>query len=238
MGKSRRTSNNSNFNLKLEQNDYEEFTTENGKHTINIKETTDENEFLENLEIGKSNRPMSDKFRVYVPDKSELKGRKLYVTESGSTIAINKDGDIESVVVQGDDSGAALIEFAIQHGGTKLDSYDGNYGFYRHMGFEPVSYTPFNEEYVDKGWYNTQEKPREDVIFMVYGGKQAKPAKWDQTDELRRYKQTHPSQQDTYDPDTGEVQESGYDKAEQQRAQHFNRTSKDYNAIWAMEGLE
>lgn len=152
MGKSRRNSNNSNFNLKLEQNDYEEFTTENGKHTINIKETTDENEFLENLEIGKSNRPMSDKFRVYVPDKSELKGRKLYVTENGSTIAINKDGDIESVVVQGNDSGAALIEFAIQHGGTKLDSYDGNYGFYRHMGFEPVSYTKFNKEYADPAW--------------------------------------------------------------------------------------
>jgi hypothetical protein len=57
MGKSRRTSNNSNFNLKLEQNDYEEFTTENGKHTINIKETTDGNEFLENLGIGNPTDP-------------------------------------------------------------------------------------------------------------------------------------------------------------------------------------
>ena len=172
MGKSRRTSNNSNFNLKLEQNDYEEFTTENGKHTINIKETTDGNEFLENIEIGKSNRPVSDKFIVYVPGKSELKGRKLYVTESGSTIAINKDGDIESVVVQGNDSCAALIEFAIQHGGTKLDSYDGNYGFYRHMGFEPVSYTKFNKEYVDPAW-DRDINNEENVIFFKYTGNKA-----------------------------------------------------------------
>ena len=109
---------------------------------------------------------------------------------------------------------------------------------YRHLGFVPVSYTPFNEEYVDKGWYNTQDKPREDVIFMVYGGKQAKSTQWEQTNELRKFKQTHPAQMDTMNPNTGEVEVAGYDKAEQQREKLLEKAGDDFHTIWHMEGLE
>ena len=91
---------------------------------------------------------------------------------------------------------------------------------------------------MDKGWYNTQDKPREDVIFMVYGGKQAKSTQWEQTNELRKFKQTHPAQMDTMNPNTGEVEVAGYDKAEQQREKLLEKAGDDFHTIWHMEGLE
>ena len=73
---------------------------------------------------------------------------------------------------------------------------------------------------------------------MVYGGTQSKPKEWDQTKELYRFKQTHPSQMDTMNSNTGEVEESGYEKAEQQRENLLEKAGDDFHAIWHMEGLE
>ncbi|WP_233126286.1 hypothetical protein [Methanobrevibacter sp. 87.7] len=55
----------------------------------------------------------------------------MYVTKKGSTIAIKPNGDIISVCANANnknkDNSRALMEFAVKKGGTKLDSYDGNY---------------------------------------------------------------------------------------------------------------
>lgn len=39
-------------------------------------------------------------------------------------------------------------------------------------------------------------------------------------------------------PNTGEVEVAGYDKAEQQREKLLERTGDDFHTLWHMEGLE
>lgn len=114
-----------------------------------------------------------DKWRVAVNDHTaeEYDGMKCFVTENGSTVAIKPNGDIISVCKNptGVDRGSTLLEFAIDNGGTKLDSYDGNHAFYSKMGFEPVSWTEFNKKYVQSAWYTYGEP--ENVIFYKYTGR-------------------------------------------------------------------
>jgi len=63
-----------------------------------------------------------------------------------------------------------LLEFAIKNGGDRLDAFSGLYWFYSKYGFEPVSWTPFNEEYAPDGWEPKYGK--EPIIFWRYTGKQ------------------------------------------------------------------
>ena len=60
----------------------------------------------------------------------------------------------------------------------------------------------------------------------------------EKTNELRRFKQIHPSQMDVMNPDTGEVEEYGYDKAEQQRVTLLEKVGNEFHTIWSKEGLE
>lgn len=102
----------------------------------------------------------------------DYKGDKLFTTKGGSTIGVTASGDIISVCKNSKDkaTGADLLKFAVAQGGTKLDSFSGNYGFYVKCGFEPVSWTPFNKEYAPHDWKEGVHK-EEPVIFFKYTGK-------------------------------------------------------------------
>ena len=127
------------------------------------------------LTQAKKTLPNNIKWRV-TQDYSiaEYDKMKLYVTRKGSTFAIKNNGDIVSVAKNMNDNvrGKELIEQAVKFGGTKLDSYDGNYGFYLKCGFEPVSWTKFNEEFAPTDWRKGIDKP-EDIIFFKYTGKKS-----------------------------------------------------------------
>jgi len=101
----------------------------------------------------------------------------MFVTEKGSVFAVTHDGDIVSVCTNkgnGKESSARLfLEYAVKHGGTKLDSFDGNYGFYRHCGFEPISWCKFDESEAPSNWDKNRDK-EEPVIFFKYTGKESK----------------------------------------------------------------
>ncbi len=99
------------------------------------------------------------------------KCKALIKTDGGSVAAVTQDGDIISVCKNKKDnvSGKELIEAAVEAGGTKLDSYDGNYGFYRKCGFEPVSWTKWDDRYAPSGW-DPKRDSREDIIFFKYTG--------------------------------------------------------------------
>ena len=101
----------------------------------------------------------------------------MFITKNGSTIAIRDDGDIISVCANNSgnvkDSSSSLLKFATTKGGTKLDSFDGNYKFYRHCGFEPVIHVKFNEEYAPSGWVKERDA-LEHVIFFKYTGRQSR----------------------------------------------------------------
>lgn len=120
-------------------------------------------------------------WRVAVPSEEEFKeyhkDAKCHVTKGGSTVAVTQDGDIVSVCRDTDDTlrGRDLIKMAVENGGTKLDSYEGNHDFYIKCGFEPVSWCKWDEQYAPEGWRKGVDKP-EDIIFYRFTGKTSKYA--------------------------------------------------------------
>lgn len=132
-------------------------------------------DFKDQLDKAKETQPDKDKWRVDNTSHSveDYKKDNLFTTKGGSVVAVTPDGDIISVCKNTNDTGASgrsLMEFAVANGGKKLDTYDGNFGFYTKCGFEPVSWCEFNEEYAPSDWRKGVDKP-EPIIFFKYTGK-------------------------------------------------------------------
>ena len=107
----------------------------------------------------------------------------LYVVGDGSCVAVTPEGDIISVCKNANDSsvrGKHLIEMAVAKGGKKLDAFEGLFGFYTKLGFEPVSWTPFNREYAPHDWVSGRDK-EEAVVFYRYTGM---PSRWHSFDSF------------------------------------------------------
>lgn len=136
-------------------------------------------EFIEALLSAKQSVAPKDSWRVSSPSAEEFDeehpNARKYVTKGGSTIAITPDGDIVGVCKKRGDtvSGSELLAFAVENGGKKLDAFSGLYGFYSKCGFEPVSWTPFDEQYAPSGWEKERDE-EEPVIFWKYTGNRTK----------------------------------------------------------------
>ena len=130
--------------------------------------------FKRNLDKAKSSVSEKAAWRVDDTHSAEdYKEVKTLTTDKGSTIAVKKNGDIISVCRHSKDvaTGSDLLHQAVAMGGTKLDSFSGNYDFYVRNGFEPISWTPFNKEYAPHDWVDGKHIA-EPVIFFKYTGKQ------------------------------------------------------------------
>lgn len=128
--------------------------------------------FRERLSVAKASNSPETRWRVDVHDLSDYENDQLFLTEGGSCVAVEPSGNIISVCKnQSEDiRGRVLLKKAVESGGDRLDAFGEDlYGFYTRNGFEPVSYTPFNEEYAPEGWQKGREKP-EPVIFYKYTG--------------------------------------------------------------------
>ena len=131
--------------------------------------------FVKDLDTARDTRPVQDKWRVDNTHTSEdLDGRgcKCFTSKGGSTVAVDKNGDIISVCkAKGDKTttGAGLLKHAIKMGGRKLDSFYGNNKFYVDNGFQAVSWTPFDKTYAPDGWKESGCKG-EPVVFYKYVG--------------------------------------------------------------------
>ena len=168
-------------------------------------------------------------WRVTAHTQEELEAdcpdAKLHITDGGSTFAINGE-DIISVCGTPEDrkngiKGRQLIEMAVEAGGKKLDSYDGNHGFYVKCGFEPVSWCKWDDNAADEGWINQEwlsvnglssnittaelskipdsklKVPREDVVFYKYTGNRQNFSFPDEGIELlKRFKDNTPASKD------------------------------------------
>ena len=102
----------------------------------------------------------------------DYKNDRLIVFNGGSTVAVTPKGDIISVCknANGAERGSDLLKVAVENGGDRLDAFGNNlYSFYTKNGFEPVSWTPFNEEYAPDDWVKGRDEP-EPVIFYRYTG--------------------------------------------------------------------
>lgn len=153
--------------------DGEEYQKHNNEqyNSLSRIEKTDPKHFEKDIANAKESRPKEDKWRVSAYGAEHYVGSKCFVSNDGSTVAVTPDGDIVSVCTHKDSvrgTGKQLMQFAVKNGGRKLDSYDGNHGFYTKCGFEPVSYTKFNADFAD-GWKESGCPP-EDVVFYKYVG--------------------------------------------------------------------
>lgn len=139
--------------------------------------TSNKKTFAKKLNAAKKAQIPENQWRVTGMTPSELEEShpkaKLHVTDGGSTIAIDR-GDIVAVCKNPGDKlrGNEILSFAVKNGGTKLDSYDGNHGFYIKCGFEPVSWCKWDERFAPDGWKKGVDKP-ENIIFYKYTGKKS-----------------------------------------------------------------
>ena len=134
------------------------------------------------LEKARDSCKPEDRWRVDLQTSESLASHKKPVrkhsSKDGSVVAVDGEGDIFAVCHHQKDTtiyGSHLLAMAIIDGGTKLDSYDKNHGFYVRNGFEPVSWCKFDPKYAPKDCpkeYLDGTKKPEDIIFYKYVGKE------------------------------------------------------------------
>ena len=133
-------------------------------------------EFVPVLQAAKDAQRPEAKWRVdsyRSAEDFEAEGIAVHTTEGGSTFAIKPDGDIISVcknpVTDKGTNARDLMAAAVEAGGTHLDSYAGNFGFYHKCGFEVVARCKFDPQYAPPGW-DASRDDKEDIYFMRYVG--------------------------------------------------------------------
>lgn len=129
-------------------------------------------EFRDKLKQAKESNPPQTRWRVDIHEEDDYADDKLFVSEGGSCVAIEPNGNIISVCRNQSDTirGKDLLRKAIENGGDRLDAFGEDlFDFYTRNGFEPVSYTKFNEEYAPEGWEKGRDK-KEDIVFYRYTG--------------------------------------------------------------------
>lgn len=131
-------------------------------------------EFHNSITAAKDSNLDNKKWRVDVHNEFDYSKDKLFTTDGGSCVAIEPTGNIVSLCknMRGGERGIAkaLLEKAVAEGGDRLDAFGEDlYTTYARNGFEPISWTPFNEAYAPDGW--KAEYGKEPVIFYRYTGK-------------------------------------------------------------------
>ena len=165
------------------------YTNSMGKTvSLRVRSVKRPSTFIRHLHNARLTIPSSDRWRVLEPSLEQANVKyedtRMFVTEHGSTIAIDKNNTIISVCSYKNDdgvsvdSGGALMEYAVSLGGDKLDTFDGNYSFYTHMGFTPVSwirFKDFDQSYIPEWVKGNKDNPNmfreEDIVFFKYTGR-------------------------------------------------------------------
>ena len=168
-----------NYEWKNHESDFTSYsyTTLSGRQvTIKVLELTQKPTFIKKINEAKSTNRDKDKWRVDVPSNEDLEGVRIFQTWNGCTFAIKSDGDIINVCAKKDAKGhsldnmEAVMNYAVKMGGDRLDSFDGNWAFYRKCGFEPREWIGFDEDFGESiGWVKGRDLP-EAVVFMEYTG--------------------------------------------------------------------
>ena len=130
-------------------------------------------DFIQKFGEAKASLPEVISWRVDTLTAEDYKNVRTYCAKQGGTFAIKADGDIISLCRNSKSpvTGTALLNEAVRNGGSKLDSYEGNYRFYCRNGFEPVSWCKWDGRFAPDDWKKAKVK-KEDIIFFKYTGKQ------------------------------------------------------------------
>lgn len=167
------------INEKCKYESFEYTNSKGEKITLKVRSISKPSTFMRHLKKAVKSQDPRDGWRVELPSDDEAdenyQNTRMFVTQHGSTVVVRDNGDIISVCANLDgvkDSSGALLSFAVSKGGDRLDSFDGNYGFYTHMGFEPVSYVDFVEDFAPPSWEKGRDM-KEPIIFFKYTGERS-----------------------------------------------------------------
>ena len=152
------------------------YTTMSGKKvTIHVLELKQKPTFIKKIKEAKETVKDNAKWRVDVPSLEDLEDTKIFQTYNGCTFAIKKDGDIVNVCGKMDKNGysldnmEAVMDYAVNEcGGDRLDSFHGNWGFYRKCGFEPREWIGFDEDFGEfLGWVKGRDLPEQLYLWNI-----------------------------------------------------------------------
>ncbi len=208
---------------------------------INVYQVTDHHEFLEVLKRTWAKIPAKNRWKVDSPQTpkemmnwiKDHPNAKMYVTPNGTTVAVNGEDIIAVASPPGVGEGITAVQWAIDQGGRKLDSYESNYGLYRKLGFKTNSYTPFKEG-VNDYWVKGRDNP-EDIIFMTFEGKEARgdynmsPKEYndilqnDVKPKIVKYEDT---------PGSDKWEDTGYFKAQTVRDEYLDKHRLELEKKW------
>ena len=141
-------------------------TLDPNEGTVVTASKVDSRTFHDTIVAAKESQDARKQWRVDAKSVEEYDDCECYATENGSTFALHGK-DIVSVCRNRNDKDCYPLDLmaqAVEAGGDRLDSYEGNHAFYRKCGFEPVSWTKFNAEYAPDG------ASPEDIVFYRYTG--------------------------------------------------------------------
>lgn len=227
-----------NYDIKNHKEDFTPYTytTLSGRtETIYVIELTQKPTFIKKIEEAKATIKDTAKWRVDVPSLEDLKDTRIFQTLNGGTFAIKKDGDIVNVCAKMGDEGYSLdnmesvMAYAVNEcNGTKLDSFDGNWSFYRKCGFEPRTWIGFNEDIGKSlGWVKGRDLP-EPVVFMEYTGNKKRLGK----SEIRKERTDFYTKNKEITMDSAiEGEEYEYDVAYRIRDEMMKEDSKQKNIM-------
>lgn len=137
----------------------------------------DETRFRDALGASKRSTPYGAAVHLY--DEAEYRDMRLFQTEDGlSGFALKPDGDIVSVYSGGGNNVLAIIQMAVDAGGTKLDCFDTILpSLYRAAGFRETERFPWDDQFAPPDWdkavfakYNNGEP---DLVMMQYEPREA-----------------------------------------------------------------
>lgn len=186
-----------NYNTKNHHDKFKPYTctTASGKEvTIDVLELTSKPTFIKKLKEAKDTLKDEVKWRVDEPSVEDLENTRIFQTWNGCTFAVRPDGDIVNVCGKMGEDGysldnmEAVMNYAVNKGGgDRLDSFDGNWRFYRKCGFEPKTWISFDESFGEEiGWVKGRDSP-EPVIFMSYTGNKKKLSASDVKKEMNDF---------------------------------------------------
>jgi hypothetical protein len=111
---------------------------------------------------------------VYVYPTEDYAKMRLFLTEDGKNgFALKPDGDIVSVFSSGGGTVHAMMELAVEQGGTKLDAFNTVLPkLYGLSDFVEVGRDPWNDEYKPDDWdyevFKDFNNGRPDIVYMEY----------------------------------------------------------------------
>lgn len=138
------------------------------------QDVADPNVFHSAISAAQKNNTHGAYVHVYEPAEYAQHAKNFTFDNGKMGVSVKPDGDIVSAFKDPSstvNSGVSqLMITALEHGGTKLDNFDGRLStMYAQHGFVPVSRVKFDTDFAPEGW-NYARDNHPDIVFWKHSG--------------------------------------------------------------------